>query len=41
MDVSDAKRLRALEDENSKLKQLLADAMPDNSALKTLLAKKW
>ena len=41
MDVSDAKRLRALEDENSKLKRLLADAMLDNSALKTLLAKKW
>lgn len=41
MDVSDAKRLRALEDENGKLKKLLADAMLDNSALKTLLAKKW
>ena len=41
MDVSDAKRLRALEDENSKLKKLLADAMLDNSALKDLLSKKW
>ena len=41
MDVSDAKRLRALEDENSKLKRLLADAMLDNSALKDLLSKKW
>jgi putative transposase len=41
MDVSDAKRLRALEGENGKLKKLLADAMLDNSALKTLLAKKW
>jgi putative transposase len=41
MDVSDAKRLRALEDENGKLKKLLADAMLDNSALKTLLARKW
>jgi putative transposase len=41
MDVSDAKRLRVLEDENGKLKKLLADAMLDNSALKTLLAKKW
>jgi putative transposase len=41
MDVSDAKRLKALEDENGKLKKLLADAMLDNSALKTLLAKKW
>jgi putative transposase len=41
MDVSDAKRLRVLEDENSKLKRLLADAMLDNSALKDLLSKKW
>jgi putative transposase len=41
MDVSDAKRLRALEDENSKLKKLLADAMLDASALRELLAKKW
>lgn len=41
MEVSDAKRLRALEDENAKLKRLLADAMLDNTALKDLLAKKW
>lgn len=41
MDVSEAKRLRALEDENTKLKRLLADAMLDNAALKDLLAKKW
>ena len=41
MDVSDAKRLRALEDENSKLKRLLADAMLDASALRELLGKKW
>jgi len=41
MDVSDAKRLKALEDENSKLKKLLADSMLDNSALKELLSKKW
>jgi putative transposase len=41
MDVSEAKRLRALEDENGKLKKLLADAMLDNSALKELLSKKW
>jgi putative transposase len=41
MDVSDAKRLRALEDENGKLKRLLADAMLDASALQELLAKKW
>ncbi len=37
MDVSDAKRLRALEEENSKLKRLLAYTMLDNSALKDLL----
>jgi putative transposase len=41
MDVSDAKRLKALEDENGKLKRLLADAMLDNRALKDLLSKKW
>lgn len=41
MDVSDAKRLKALEDENGKLKRLLADAMLDNTALKDLLTKKW
>ena len=41
MDVSEAKRLRVLEDENGKLKRLLADAMLDASALRELLAKKW
>ena len=41
MEVSDAKRLRALEDENGKLKKLLADSMLDNAALKELLSKKW
>jgi len=41
MDVSEARRLRALEDENAKLKRLLADAMLDNVALKDLLGKKW
>ena len=41
MDVSEARRLRTLEDENTKLKRLLADAMLDNSALKDLLGKKW
>jgi len=41
MDVSEAKRLRSLEDENAKLKRLLADAMLDNVALKDLLGKKW
>jgi putative transposase len=41
MEVSEAKRLRSLEDENAKLKRLLADAMLDNAALKDLLTKKW
>jgi putative transposase len=41
MDVSEAKRLRTLEDENANLKRLLADAMLDNAALKDLLGKKW
>jgi putative transposase len=40
-DVSDAKRLRALEDQNGKLKKLLADAMLDNGMLKEIAAKKW
>ncbi len=39
LDVSEARRLKALEDENTKLKKLLADAMLDNVALKDLLAK--
>ncbi len=41
LDVSDAKRLKALEDENRKLKKLLAEAMLDTVGLKELLAKKW
>jgi putative transposase len=41
LDVSDAKRLRSLEDENGRLKRMLADAMLDNAALKDLLGKKW
>jgi putative transposase len=41
MDVSEAKRLKGLEEENAKLKRLLADAMLDNAALKDLLSKKW
>ncbi len=41
MAVSDAKRLKALEEENRRLKHLLADAMLDNQALKGLLAKNW
>ena len=41
MEVSDARKLKALESENAKLKRLLADAMLDNTALKDLLSKKW
>jgi putative transposase len=41
LDVSEAKRLRSLEDENGRLKRMLADAMLDNVALKDLLGKKW
>jgi putative transposase len=41
LDVSDARRLKGLEDENSRLKRMLADAMLDNVALKDLLGKKW
>ena len=33
--------MKALEDENAKLKRLLADAMLDNAGLKELIAKKW
>ena len=39
LEVSDAKRLRSLEEENRKLKKLLAELMLDNAALKDLLAK--
>ena len=39
LDVSEANRLKALEDENAKLKRLLADAMLDNAGLKELIAK--
>ena len=41
MAVADAKRLKALEAENRRLKQLLADTMLDNQALKGLLATNW
>jgi putative transposase len=41
MDVSEAKRLKALEDENAKLKKLLAEQMLDAAALRELLSKKW
>jgi putative transposase len=41
LEVNEAKRLRALVQENAKLKQLLAESMLDNRALKDVLAKKW
>jgi putative transposase len=41
MDASEAKRLKALEEENAKLKRMLADAMLDNIALKDLRGEKW
>lgn len=41
LEVSDAKRLKALEEENGKLKRLLAEALLDNTALKDLLGRKW
>ena len=41
LDVSEARRLRALEDENAKLKKLLAEQMLDAAALRELLSKKW
>lgn len=41
MEVSEAKRLKVLEDENTRLKKLLAEQMLDAAALRELLAKKW
>lgn len=41
MEVSEAKRLKALEEENNKLKRLLADALLDNAALKDVVSRKW
>ena len=41
MEVSEAKRIKALEDENARLKKLLAEQMLDAAALRELLAKKW
>lgn len=41
MKPSEAKRLKALEAENARLKRLLAEAMLDNTALKDLLSQKW
>ncbi len=41
LEVSDARRLKALEEENAKLKKLLAEQMLDNAVLKDLASKKW
>ena len=41
LEVSDMRRLKVLEDENRKLKKLLAEAMLDNAMLKDINAKKW
>jgi putative transposase len=41
MEVNDAKRLRALEDENAKLKKLLADQLLQTEALRAVIGKKW
>ena len=41
MDVSDARKLKALEDENAKLKKLLAEQMLDNAMLKDVASRKW
>ena len=41
MDVSDAKRLKVLEEENARLKKLLAEQMLDAAALRELVSKKW
>lgn len=41
MEVSDAKRLKALESENARLKKLLAEALLENEVTKEVLRKKW
>jgi putative transposase len=41
LEVSEARRLKTLEDENAKLKRLLAEAMLDNAMLKDIASKKW
>ena len=41
MDVSQARKLKVLEEENGRLKRLLADAMLDNAVLKEVAAKNW
>lgn len=41
LEISEARRLKVLEDENARLKRLLADAMLDNAALKEIAGKNW
>jgi putative transposase len=41
LDVSEARRLRSLEDENRRLKKLLAETMLDNAMLKAIASKRW
>lgn len=41
LEVSEVKRLKGLEDENARLKKLLAEAMLDNAMLKDIASKKW
>ncbi len=41
LEVSDARRLKVLEDENAKLKKLLAEQMLDNAILKDVASRKW
>ena len=41
MEVSEARRLKVLEDENARLKRLLAEAMLDNAMLRDVAARKW
>jgi putative transposase len=41
LDVSQARKLKVLEDENARLKKLLAEAMLDNAVLRDVTAKKW
>jgi len=41
LEVNEVRRLKSLEDENSRLKRLLAEAILDNAALKEVLSKNW
>lgn len=41
MEVNDARKLKALEDENTRLKRLLADSLLDNQMLRDINSKKW